>query len=198
MSVASLENGNLTLNSLTISNSQYAEASGYVAQQSFISSTKDSVFLTVPNSISSAGLVLYNGSNTVALSNSGATNLVVGGGLTTNTDITVSGGDITLGSGTNSVLLTGTTANLNVAGGISAFGATIQGQIVSTGGQITLGSGTNSVLLTGTTANLSINGGITAFGATINGPITLSANGGTGTLSVNSSNQLLWNGVVIS
>jgi hypothetical protein len=198
MSVASLENGNLTLTSLIIDNSLYDGVPGYVPQQSFISSTKDTVFIAVPNSISSTSLELYNGSNIVTLTNSGSNFLAVNGGLTTSTDITVSGGDITLGSGSNSVLLTGTTANLSVVGGITAFGARINGNIVATGGQLTLGNGTDSVLLTGTTANLNVAGGVIAFGANINGPITLTANGGTGTLSVNASNQLLWNNNVIS
>jgi hypothetical protein len=48
MSVASLENGNLTLNQLIVNNSQYAEASGYVPSSTTITSTKNSTTVSIP------------------------------------------------------------------------------------------------------------------------------------------------------
>ena len=70
MSVATLENGNLTLNSLTINNSQYAEALGYVPSQTLIVSTLNNTRivndeLVVGSSTGNNVVLTCNASNTL-------------------------------------------------------------------------------------------------------------------------------------
>jgi hypothetical protein len=113
MSVATLENGNLTLGNLTVNNSQYAEASGYVASQIVLASSVNTTNLTIPTltassaittpqitfdfgtingtagnacNITSNGLALFTPSNVLTLLTvGGANNLTIGNGTTTGT-----------------------------------------------------------------------------------------------------------------
>ena len=113
MSVASLNNGQLQLSELVISNDKYSNATGYVASSSTFSSSTSGTSLSVPSisatttistpqvsfpfgtingtaggacNITSNGLALFNPSSAVTvLSVGGANNLTVGNGTTTGT-----------------------------------------------------------------------------------------------------------------
>lgn len=64
MSVASLENGNLTLNSLIISNSQYSEASGYAPATTILTSTPTGTAIGGSSSIATSTMYITNPANT--------------------------------------------------------------------------------------------------------------------------------------
>jgi hypothetical protein len=59
MSIASLENGNLTLNQLVVNNSLYSDVSGYIASQTIITSSKNSTSLTTGNFTTTGTLTGY-------------------------------------------------------------------------------------------------------------------------------------------
>jgi hypothetical protein len=211
MSTASLENGNLTLGNLTINNSQYAEASGYVAAQTVISSSKTGTTLTTPiisGNIISAGEYNFAGSTENVYLNSASDNNVQ---LISNSP--AGGLKIFNESGSVSLVPTSTNGLTLNPGGASSF----------TTSQITLG---NVVLANPSTGNLTLNGpssfttntvntSLINMSSTVNlssvGASNLTINNGGfssfttsqinlagGVLSVNTSGQLLWNGVPIS
>jgi hypothetical protein len=126
MSVSSLENGNLTLGNLTINNSQYAEASGYVPSQTVISSNKTGTNLNTGGALTANSLtitgnqLLFTGGGNTVIENLGTASLSVQGALTTTSSITSNSGVLQLGQSSNSVLLTGTTGKLAVGGTINA------------------------------------------------------------------------------
>jgi hypothetical protein len=66
MSVSSLENGNLTLGNLTINNSQYAEASGYVPSQTVILSNKTGTSLSTGALTTTGGITALSTINAPA------------------------------------------------------------------------------------------------------------------------------------
>jgi len=185
MSDSSLTNNNLYLTTLGVNNSQYSDVSGYVPKQVLIGGTKNTAYVSVPDGVTiGAGLVLTNGSNSVNISNTGSSNVQVAGSLSTTGSISCAG-TLQLTNGTNAVNITNSgSSNVNIQGSISTSGsATIAG------GGLNLGASPNNVLLTGTAGTLSITGQLELDNGTAPGA---------GTLSVNASNQLLWNGVVIS
>ena len=201
MSVASLENGNLTLGNLTINNSQYAEAFGYVASQTVFSSTKNSTSLNALT-IGDTPLSSVNGGLSI---NSGQGGLSCGEiDCISNASIT---GTVTIGS-SNCVLDSGSGGGLSINSGQGGLSC---GEIdcisnASIEGTITLGSGTTTVL-SASSGGLSIASGngslacgdVDCIGnASIVGTITLGGTGFSGVLSANGSGQLTWNGAVIS
>jgi hypothetical protein len=255
MSVATLENGNLTLGNLTINNSQYAEASGYVASQTVFSSTVNSTSLTVPSistpTISTSnittpliGVVSSLGSTTFTnLTCSAGNTLSIGngaGGNTSNGTLDVGGivcsgiisaetagsvstpivgvynpttttDFINLSCPNSNILAIGNGTGVNAYNGdllcsdIGVSGAitcATTGSIVSPSLAFYVNTTDNFVNLTGSGNVLSVGNSSGTVGAS-NGTvrcssIVLSANGTTGTLSVNSTGGLTWNGVVIS
>jgi hypothetical protein len=187
MSVSSLTNNDLYLTTLGVNNSQYSDVSGYIPKQVVISGTKNTAYLNVPDGVSIGGtLQLTNGSNAVNISNTGLSNITVGGSLTTTGGIGISNGNILQlanTAGNNFVNISNSGAsNVLIAGSL-----TTDGDVTISGGDINLGITPNNVLLSGTAGTLGITG-----------QLRLTAGSGTGVLSVNASNQLLWNGVVIS
>jgi hypothetical protein len=185
MSNASLTNESLYLTTLGVNNSQYSEAVGYVAKQALIGTTNNTVYMSVPDGVAiGGGLQLGNGSNVVNITNTGSSNVQIAGSLSTTGSISCPG-TLQLTNGTNAVNISNSgSSNVNIAGSLSTSGsATISG------GGLNLGTTPNNVLLTGTAGTLSITGQIEIDNGT---------SPGTGILSVNASNQLLWNGVVIS
>jgi hypothetical protein len=183
MSNASLTNESLYLTTLGVNNSQYADVSGYVAQQALIGTTKDTVYLNVPNGTSIGGtLQLLNGSNAINLTNTGSSNLQVGGDITATGSVGI-GNILQLTNGSNVVNISNSgLSNVSVSGSL-----TTSGDVTISGGDINLGVAPNNVLLSASAGQLGILG-----------QIQITQGTGTGILSVNSANQLLWNGVVIS
>jgi len=134
MSVASVNNGQLQLSELVISNEKYSAASGYVASQSTFTSSNTSTSLN-SNTISAVSQVIspsfqlsLGGSTTSkpALSTNSANNCVIS---------TITGAGLTLSNPNGSVSLTAPSANtlavpnLNVTGSVSA--ATYAGGIAN-------------------------------------------------------------------
>lgn len=185
MANASLTNDSLYLTTLGVNNSQYSEAVGYIAKQAVIGTTNNTVYMSVPDGVSiGGGLQLTNGSNAVNITNTGSSNVQIAGSLNTTGSIGCAG-TFQLTNGTNAVNITNNgSSNVNIEGSLSTTGSATIG-----GGAINLGTIPNNVLLTGTAGTLEITGQI---------EINNGASAGAGTLSVNASNQLLWNGVVIS
>lgn len=248
MSVASLENGNLTLNSLTINNSQYAEASGYVASQTVFSASVNS---TTASTISATnittpliGVVSGLGSTTFTnLTCSAGNTLAIGngaGGSSSNGTLdvgsivcsgtisaestgtistplvgvynpTTSTNFINLSCPNSNILAIGNGTGANASNGdllCSDIGVSgvitcaTTGSIVSPSLAFYVNTTDNFVNLSGSGNVLSVGNSSGVVGAS-NGTvrcssIVLSANGTTGTLSVNSAGALTWNGVVIS
>jgi len=127
MSVASLNNGQLQLAELVISNEKYSNASGYIASSSSFSS-----------SVSGTQLTLGADPTSVNLLCNGPGSLIVEGTITTNGGLTAQNGTLTLGTSPASVVLTGTTGTLTVTGGITANGADINGNLTTD--SLTVGS----------------------------------------------------------
>jgi len=183
MSVASLENGNLTLNQLIVNNSQYSEASGFVSSQASFSSSVNSTAFNVPtisavNSISTPALVLTSSSSTQSPSLSTASNnLTVG---------TASNAGLFLSSPLGSVALVPTAPD-------TASIINLKATTSLTTPQINLISSTPTPYPYITTSADDF-----VVSTSAGSGIVISTTGGSGTLSVNSSNQLLWNGVTIS
>jgi hypothetical protein len=198
MSVASLEGGSLTLTNLNITNSQYSDVAGYIPNQAIFTTTKSSVGVNVNS------LGITNGANVIELTvptvgvlgvngtvNCDSIGLISGtqsvGIDCVSTGIVGVGGAIQLQNGSNTVNLSsgGTNNTLTVGGTCNAttFGIT---------------NGSNAVPLTCVSSGVLSVPAINSSG-TINANIfgiTDGVNGGQ--LSVNASNQLLWNGVPIS
>ena len=237
MSDASLENGNLTLNSLIISNSLYSEASGYVPSTTVITSTPNGTALAGPTNISTSAMYITNPSNTnnpYFSSSSNTMNLNVNPTEGLNITSGASYGSIiptganTLSTQTfkcqalqlNDLNTTSVSIGTNTANSLTVASSTIS--LLTTGptGAI-IGSGNISMnssnqLLTpdiktpsvvfndanSTAVSIGTNGGnsLTMYSSTISIFTTNSAGAvvGSGNLSVNASNQLLWNGNVIS
>jgi hypothetical protein len=237
MSVASLENGNLTLNSLTISNSQYAEASGYVPSTAVFSSTKNGTAIAGATNISTPAMYITNPTNTNNPYFSSSSN-------TMNLNVNPTEGlNITSGASYGSIIPTGanilSTKTLNCQA-LQLNDTNTTGVSIGTnaGNSLTMASSTISILSTNlsgsvvgsgnismnasnqlitpviktpsvvfndansTAVSIGTNGGnsLTMYSSTISIFTTDSAGAviGSGNLSVNASNQLLWNGVVIS
>jgi len=167
MSTASLEGQNLTLNKLVVNNYSYADASGYVPNQTIISSSKNGTSLQVGGNIEATGSLI-------------ADNGIVQVGSTTGNPILLSN----LGS---NLLSIGSSVNVGA-------GLTSTGNFTVNSGSIQVGATSgNPIQLTNLGSNkLGINSSVQASAYFI----VSGAN--SGYLSVNSSNQLLWNGVVIS
>ena len=220
MSVASLENGNLTLNSLTINNSQYAEASGYVASQTVISSTVNSTSLSVPNittatsistpqvsfpfgtingtaggacNISSNGLALFNPSSAVTvLSVPSANNLTVGDGTTTGV---VNTSQLILASAS----FTGTNGgSLNILpdnGSIALFNGSNSVSLTCSGSDtLTIGTGTTNGVINFSQAVLPCG----TLNGNAGGALNVITTGGLAVYSTISGTQYSGNGVQIS
>ena len=157
------------------------------------------------NFISDNGTInIFNGSSSVSLDCSSSNELTVGNGTTTGSivtsqlnlpsssftgnsggglNITPSNGTIQIFNGSSSVPLVCSGSNSLLVGNGSTTGAITTTQLVLNCGTISGNAGSNF--------NFNVSSG---FGITI-----INTNGsGQGTLTVNSSNQLLWNGVVIS
>jgi len=220
MSVASLENGNLTLNSLTINNSQYAEALGYVPSQTLILSSLNNTRIVndeiVVGSTTGNNVVLTcNASNTLQVGATGVpgditcaeitTPSIVVGSLTGN-NVNLSSpipNNLTLNAGSASSF---TTSQINLGTAIlsnpSTSSVAVSGdfscQDITSGQTLTMGVGSSNIQLSCSSFNiLNLGGG--GSGTLIVGAIQLGGTGtGAGALTVNSSGQLLWNGVVIS
>lgn len=186
MSNASLINDYLYLTYLGVNNSHYVDVSGYVAKQAIIGTTANTAYLSIPDGVSiGGGLQLSNGSNVVNVTNNGNSNVDIQGSLSTEGSATINGAiqlTSTIGSPVN--ITNNGNSNVDIAGSISTSGSATIG-----GGGLNLGVTPNNVLLTGTAGTLSITGQLELDNGTAPGA---------GTLSVNASNQLLWNGVVIS
>jgi len=235
MSVASLENGNLTLNSLTINNSQYAEALGYVPSQTLIvstlnntrivndelvvgSPTGNNVVLTcntsntlqvgadgVPGNITCAEIITPEvvvgnvGANNVVLACNASNTLQVGAtgvpGSITCAEITTP--EIILGSvsaGANNVVLSCSGINTLQVGNVGSATPSIvkcetisavAGSIGTSGLDVPLVCVSDNVLSLGTNGN----GGLSLANIYFPGGLLL---------TTNSSNQLVFNGNVIS
>jgi hypothetical protein len=211
MSVATLENGNLTLGNLTVNNSQYAEASGYVPAQTVISSSKTGTLLTVPQisgTVITSGEFNFAGSTESVYLNTASDNNVQlisdspAGGLkifnqagsvslvpTSNNNLTLNPGgassfttsQITLG---NVVLANPSTGNLTLNGPSSFTTNTVNTSLINMSSSVNLSCVGED--------NLTINNG--SFSSFTTSQINLAG----GVLSVNSSGQLLWNGAAIS
>jgi len=83
--------------------------------------------------------------NDTVLSSNAPDSLIVAGTVTATGGITAQSGVCQLGLGANSVLLTGTTGNVSVGGGVTAFGAQINGTCNATAFGVT--NGANAVAL---------------------------------------------------
>jgi hypothetical protein len=214
MSVASINNGSLQLSELVISNEKYSNATGYVASQTVLSSTVSSTALSVPDITASTGLTLGSGSNTCSIQAAAFNTIGIGGDNTG--DITCGGisasGDITCvdinASGTIASL-SFTVGTGNDVCGLSSTALNTLGVGASSGGTLACGD----IDASGTIASLSftVGSGNDVCGLSSPALNTLgigASNGGTlvcdvitlngGSISVNSTNQLCWNGVPIS
>ena len=240
MSVATLENQDLTLSSLTVSNAEYSTASGYVASIASITGSKTSTSLNVAtvsavNQLITPSLQLSLGGSVTSkpsLSTNSVNNLVVStvsaSGLTLsnpngNTTLQqevgylecsstldapifqVSGGGATTkpylssNSANNCVVSTATGAGLTLSNGSGAFSLTPEaGYLASSGSlevpqlQLTGSGSTFPPYLSTNSANNLVCSVSAGSGFTISSAL------GNGTLTVNGSNHLLWNGVPIS
>ena len=251
MSSATLENQDLVLSSLTVSNAEYASASGYIPAQSVISSNQGSVSQTISTLIASASVVspsfgVVNSTSSSTFTNltcPGGNTLAIGNGAGGNT----SNGTLDVGAINCSGIITAETAgsvstpivgvynpttttnfinlscpNSNILAigngtGVNAYNGDLLCSDIGVSGAITcsttgsivspslafyVDTTTNFVNLTGSGNVLSVGNSSGTVGAS-NGTvrcssIVLSANGTTGTLSVNSAGALTWNGSVIS
>jgi len=148
MSVATLENGNLTLNSLTINNSQYAEASGYVPSQTLILSSLNSTRLVndeiVVGSNTGNNVVLTcNASNTLQVGADGVAGNITCAEITTPEVIVGS-----VSAGANNVVLTCNASNTLQVGATGVAGNITCAEITTP--EIIVGSvsaGANNVVL---------------------------------------------------
>jgi hypothetical protein len=251
MSSATLENQDLVLSSLTVSNAEYASASGYIPAQSVISSNQGSVSQTISTLIASASVVspsfgVVNSTSSSTFTNltcPGGNTLAIGNGAGGNT----SNGTLDVGAINCSGIITAETAgsvstpivgvynpttttnfinlscpNSNIlaignGSGVNAYNGDLLCSDIGVSGAITcattgsivspslafyVNTTDNFVNLTGSGNVLSVGNSSGTVGAS-NGTvrcssIVLSANGTTGTLSVNSAGALTWNGSVIS
>jgi len=228
MSVATLENGNLTLGNLTINNSQYAEASGYVPAQTVFSSSVNSVAVSVPSITSptiTATTVFLSGNgatNPPNLSSGTSNNVIISSPNNSGLELNTLAGSVILSAGSSglsineAILLnnSGTTNAPNISSNST------NDFIVScpNGSGIEINTPLLSISLLNNNLGLSLDQPLYLNNSgTTNAPnlssnstnnlvlscpnsagLTISTPQGNGTLSVNSSSQLLWNGVVIS
>ena len=202
MSSATLENQDLVLSSLTVTNAEYSSSSGYSPSQTLITSTKTTSNLNIGGS-----LILGNLSNITATSDGGIS-LQSGTGSLLCGDATIAG-VITLGDTSTTTELESLSGGLSIANGNGALscGAITAIGNVLTQGTITLGPPSQPTELESLSGGLSIAdgngtlacGGITSKGgAVFPGTITLGLAGVSGILSCNSGGQLLWNGTVLA
>jgi len=138
MSVQSLNNGQLQLSELVISNEKYTSATGYVASTATFSSSVNGTSLTTPQ------LSLTNGANTVALtpSTSASANFL------NVPNLNISGVKITFGSAANTPAIENISNSLNIYSG----GGGSSNNITLHAGGITLNTPTGTVNLTISTA----------------------------------------------
>ena len=241
MSLATLENQDLTLSSLTISNAEYSNVSGYVPSQASFTSSKTSTSLNV-NTVSAVSQVIapsfqlsLGGSTTSkpALSTNSANNMVVS---------TATGAGLTLSSNNGGVCsFIPQVGYLAVSETIDVDTLQLSGNGATTKPFLSTNSANNCVISTGVNAGLTLSNTTTdvslipgngylsitepveleelrftgnsatappyistnsfnnmVLSVPVGSGITISSASGNGTLTVNSSNQLLWNGVIIS
>jgi hypothetical protein len=228
MSVSSLESGNLTLNTLTVNNTQYSDVSGYVPSQTVISSTKTSTSLSVssitaPTITATTFFLSGNGAtNPPNLSSGTSNNVIISSPNDSGLQLNTLAGSVVLSAGSDGL-------SINEAIVLDMNGATNAPNISSNstndfvvscpnGSGIEINTPAISISLLNNNLGLSLDQPLYLNTAgTTNAPnissnstnnvivscpnnsgLTISTPQGNGTLSVNSSNQLTWNGVVIS
>jgi hypothetical protein len=227
MSVATLENQDLTLTSLTISNAEYSNVSGYVPSSSSFSSTKNGTTLSTStlttSNIYSNSVFLTNGASLPPnLSSSASNNVILSSPNNCGLELNTLNGTALLsavsgGLSINKALV----LNMNGATNAPSISSTVSNNIILScpnGSGIEINTALKGISLLNNNTGLSINAPIYLDNAgTTNAPnissgssnsviiscpnnsgLTLSTPQGTGTLSVNSTGGLTWNGIQIS
>jgi hypothetical protein len=177
MSVATLENGNLTLTQLIVNNLKYSDVTGYIPSSATLATNASSTGLTINNVFANDEVI----SPVVALTNSITPSNFVQLTCSSQNGLSV---------GQSGAVSSGAISCSNVFASTAVNGPTI--------GISNATTPTNFVQLTCPSQNgLSVGQGSTK-GTLTCASILLSANGQTGTLSINSTGQLTWNSNVIA
>lgn len=187
MSVASLENGNLTLNSLTINNSQYAEALGYAPSTTILTSTVSGTAIGGSTNIATSAMYITspsNSNNPYFSSTSNTMNLNVNPGEGLNITSGASSGSI-IPTGVNTLSLQNVSCDTitTQSGGTSVFNNTqVNVNALQCNGEITTGTITTQA------------GGTSVFNDT---QVNFNAIGLGGSVLTASTTALFFNGVQI-